>query len=74
MIISTKRGCFTVPNRKNIINPALLSYPEFKTKDGVRYKRIGFGQTENGFEPIYEETDELSDAEAFQYLFGGEDE
>lgn len=60
-----------MPDLGKIATAALLSYPEFKTENGIRYKRIGFEQTKNGYTPLYEETDEISDGEAFDILFGG---
>lgn len=71
MTILIKRGYCTVPNIKNAVSAILLSYPDFKSEDGVKYKLDGFVQTENGFEPIYVETDEVSESEALEILLGG---
>ena len=57
---------------KAIITPALLTNPQFKTENGVHYKLDHFEQTERGFVPVYTETDEVSEAEALDFLFGGD--
>ena len=56
---------------RKIVTPAILSYPEIKTVDGQNYKLQGFQQTQNGFEPIYTETDELTSDQVVSILMGG---
>lgn len=58
---------------KYIITSALLTYPQFKTENGVTYKLDSFEQTENGFEPHYVETDEIGEEEALNIIIGGEE-
>jgi len=60
-----------VPNLKKIVSATLLSYPSIKSENGTNYKLDGFAQTEEGFEPVYIETDEVNDSEALEILLGG---
>lgn len=55
-----------------IVSPALMSFPTYKYEDGKYFKLDHFEETEHGFEPIYAETDEVDEAEAFNIIFGGE--
>lgn len=57
-------------NLKNMFSPALLSYPKIKVEDGKHYKLDHFEMTENGAEPVYVETEEISEEEAFAILIG----
>ena len=59
--------------RHDVFTPAMLLCPEFITEDGVRKKLAGYEQTENGFVPAYEETQEISTEEALSILLGGEE-
>ena len=56
-----------------IISPTFLSFPVYKYEDGKYYKLDHFEETESGFTPVYIETDEVDDAEAFNIIFGGEE-
>lgn len=57
-------------NFAKIITPTLLTFPKFKYENGKFYKLDRFAETENGFEPVYVETDEVDEAEAFNIIFG----
>lgn len=56
---------------KNVITPAVLAIPEFIDDGGIRKKISGYVKTENGLDPVYEPTDEISQSDAFNIIFGG---
>lgn len=57
---------------KNILTPAVLAYPNFITEDGVNKKLSGFEKNDEGFVPIYELTNEVSEEEALSIMLGEE--
>ena len=59
-------------NLKKMFSPALLSYPKFKTEDGKNYKLDHFEMTDDGAEPVYVETEELSMEQIASVLMGEE--
>lgn len=61
-------------NRKVMSQSLYLSYPEYKTEGGKNYKIDYFQMTENGYVPVYIETDEVSTEQALSILLGGEAE
>ena len=57
-------------DRRKIVSPDLLVYPTFKEEDGVSYKLDHYDMTENGLVPVYVETAEISDEQAFNIIMG----
>ena len=53
-----------------IASPALFTYPKFKTENGVHYELSHFEQTNDGFVPVYVESEEISDEEALAIMMG----
>lgn len=54
-----------------LITSAIFLNPQYKTIDGVDYQLEGFSETEDGFEPIYTESEKISDEQALNILLGG---
>lgn len=60
-------------HKKNYISPELLFYPTYKTENGINYKLDHYNMTDDGTFPVYVETEEISEEEAFSILLGEEE-